>query len=131
MGKAKGKADHRADTRGQGFAGVPKAVLKSAAYRNLSIFARAVFLEIVGEFNGYNNGEIVVSFGQLQERLRNSNRRKISASVVELVERGPISVEAEGKWKHHKARKYRSRSPAAAQAVASGRRMTTCIGSRK
>ena len=62
MKRRKAKADHQADTRGDAWVGLPKVVAKSAAYLSLSPFERAVFWIILEKFNGYNNGEIAISY---------------------------------------------------------------------
>ena len=62
MARPKVKADHRADTRGGRFAGIPLAVIESVAWRHLGLPARAILVELVSAFNGYNNGNIVMSF---------------------------------------------------------------------
>jgi hypothetical protein len=101
------QSDHRADLRGKPFIGLPAAVLYSAAFTSLSPFARSVLLEILGRFNGYNNGEIAVSYRELAERLSTSNYRRIGAAIVELVTHGLLDVQSEGKWKPRLAREYR------------------------
>ncbi len=107
MARGKAKTDHRADTRGGGWTGLPHVVQDSVAYRDLSLWARAVLLEIVREFNGYNNGEIVLSVSQICERLGNTNRGKAGRAIAELMEHGFIDVEADAKWKQRLAREYR------------------------
>ena len=106
--KRKGKQpDHAADTRGGRWVGIPAIVIDSLAYRNLSLWARAILVEVVREFNGYNNGQIAISFAQLTERLGNTNRSKISKAFAELVEHGLVDVETDGDWKQRHAREYR------------------------
>ena len=106
--KPKGiKADHRADTRGLRFLGIPHAVLKSPAYLHLSLFARAVLIEVLLRFTGYNNGEIAVSQRQVAERLRNSNYRKIGRAFIELFQHGLVDVSVEGTWLPRRARQFR------------------------
>lgn len=107
MARGKIKADHRADNRGGPWAGLPHCVLDSLAYRHLSLWGRAVLIEIVRTMNGYNNGEIGISQRQIAERLHTSNFRSISRAVAELMEHGLIDVSAEGKWKQRLARQYR------------------------
>lgn len=107
MARGKARPPHRADTRGAGFTGLPQAVQDSPAYRDCSLWARAVLLEIIREFNGFNNGEIFLSVDQICERLNNSNRRKACRAVAELMEHGLIDVAAEGKWRERKAREFR------------------------
>ena len=78
MARKRNQADHRADLRAKPFIGLPAAVVYSPAYTALSLPARAVLTEILGRFNGYNNGEIAISSRELCARLGTSNARKIS-----------------------------------------------------
>jgi hypothetical protein len=55
---------------------------------------------------GYNNGKIAVSQRELVEAL-GCAPRKIVRGIAELMERGLIDVQAEGKWKERMAREYR------------------------
>lgn len=107
MAKAKPKSDNRADTRGGGWVGIPHVVVDSAAYRHLSLWARAVLIEIAREFNGYNNGIIKLSQREIAERLTTTNYRKISAAVAELMEHGFIDIAVEGTWIDRQARLFR------------------------
>lgn len=104
--RAKVKADCRADTRGKPWAGIPIVVIQSPAYRDCSVHARAILVEVVARMNGYNNGKIAVSQRELSEALRCSPR-KIVSGIVELVEHGLLDVAIEGKWKERQARQYR------------------------
>lgn len=106
MARGKVKADCIAATRGEGFAGIPKCVIASPAYRSLSLHARAVLVELVARMNGYNNGAIAVSQRELVEALGCTSRKIVSA-VTELLEHGMLDVLAEGQWKARLARQYR------------------------
>jgi hypothetical protein len=101
------KSDHRADTRGGRFAGLPHVVLKSEAYRHLSAMERAVLFEILGRFNGYNNGEIAVSFRELAHRLNRKNEAPFGPAIVKLMTHGLIDIAADARWKDRRAREYR------------------------
>lgn len=101
------KADHRADTRGSRWVGIPLKVIESPAYRDLSFWGRAVLIELVACFNGYNNGKIVCTFDQLADRLGNTNRRAMSKAFAELMDHGLIDVTTEADWKGRKGREYR------------------------
>lgn len=101
------KADHRADTRGGKWVGIPLKLIESPAYRDLSLWGRAVLIELVACFNGYNNGKIVCTFDQLAERLGNTNRRAMSKAFAEMMEHGFIDVTSEADWKGRKGREYR------------------------
>ncbi len=107
MARGKQKADHRADNRGGPWAGLPHVVLDSLAYRHLSLWGRAVLIEIVRTMNGYNNGEIGISQRQLAERLHTSNFKQIGRAIAELMAHGFLDIVIEGRWKQGKAREYR------------------------
>lgn len=107
MARGKVKADHRADNRGGPWAGLPHVVIDSPAYRHLSLWARAILIELVREMNGYNNGQIGLSQRQMGERIGTSNYRRIGPAIAELMEHGFIDVTVEGKWKQRLARQYR------------------------
>ncbi len=109
MAGGKGKkvrADCRADTRGGSWAGIPKVLVDSAAYRDLSLHARAVLVELTARMNGYNNGQIAVSQRELVEALGCSPNR-IVAAITDLMEHGMLDVTVEGEWKTRQARQYR------------------------
>jgi hypothetical protein len=107
MAGKKQKADCRADTRGGGFAGIPVCVIESPAYRSLSLWARAVLVELAARMRGYNNGSVALSVTEICDALGNSNRRKASAALAELMNRGLIDMGADALWKERKAREYR------------------------
>lgn len=107
MGGRKKQADHRADTRGKGYAGIPAVVIESPAYRSLSLYARAILVEMALEMKGYRNGSIALSQRELGDRLASTNYRAIGRAIAELVEHGLIDVTAEGEWKQRMARQYR------------------------
>ena len=109
MRRNKQRADHRADTRGGSWVGIPKCVVESAAYRDLSLHARAILVEIVANMNGFNNGDIAVSTRDITTSLRCSHAKVAgkTGALVELMghgflEGGPIKY-----WKDGKARTYR------------------------
>lgn len=103
----KTKADHRAETLGKPWAGIPHVVLNSLAYLHCDLWERAILVELVLGMNGYNNGSIGLSQRQIADRLRTSNFRRIGRSVAGLMEKGLIDVSAEGQWKQRMARQYR------------------------
>jgi hypothetical protein len=107
MAKKRFQAECRANNRGGRWAGIPLCVIESAAYRDLSLWARAILVELVAKMNGYNNGSIAVSQRQLSEALSNSNYRKIGAAIAELMQHGFIEVTAEGDRRERVAREYR------------------------
>lgn len=103
----KPKADCRADTRGGKWAGIPIHLINSGSYRDLSLWARAILVEVTARMNGYNNGKIAMSQREMSEALGNTNMRKIGRAIAELVEHGFLDVTAEGIWKQRQAREYR------------------------
>src|SRR6478609_11251332 len=106
MARRRVQADCKADTRGGRWAGIPVCVIESAAYRDCSVHARAILVELVARMMGYNNGRIAVSQRQLVEAL-GCSPRKVVRAVAELMEHGLLDVQIEGKWKERMAREYR------------------------
>ncbi len=92
MGSRKVKADCRADTRGGPWAGIPVCVINSAAFRDCSVHARAILIELVARMNGCNNGKIAVS--QREFAALRCHARKVVRGIVEL-------------WEHGAARRHR------------------------
>lgn len=107
MARGKVKADHRADNRGGPWAGLPHVVIDSPAYRDLSLWARAILIELVREMNGYNNGAIGLSQRQIGDRVGTTNYRRIGPAIAELMDHGFIDISVEGAWKQRLARQYR------------------------
>jgi len=107
MARAKVRADCRADTRGGPWVGIPLCVIKSAAWRHLSLPARAILVEIVARMNGWNNGSIAISQREIAEALGLTNFRNISPAIAELMKHGLIDIPIEGGWKQRQARQYR------------------------
>lgn len=107
MAKRKARAPCHADTRGRPWAGIPVCVIESPAYRDLSLWARAILVELVARMNGYNNGSIAISVTEVCAALGNSNRGKAARAIAELMEHGFIDLSVQADWKHKKAREYR------------------------
>lgn len=105
--RRKPRADCRADTRGGPWAGIPVCVIKSDAYRDLSLRARALLVELVAAMNGWNNGQIALSQRTLAAALGTTNFGAIGRGMAELMEHGFIDVAMEGQWKERMAREYR------------------------
>jgi hypothetical protein len=111
VGKRK-QADHRADTRGGALCGLPHAVADSPAYLSLSPFERAVLAEILRRFNGYNNGDIGITYEGIGARLKGANacppnNGRIARAIAALMERGLIGEPTPESWLQRKARTYR------------------------
>jgi hypothetical protein len=111
MAKAKRSAPHCADTRARdgirGFAGLPRCVLKSEAYRSLSLIARSILVELVERMDGHNNGCIHASYSELAAALNRKNQAPIGPAIAELMQHGLIDLSAESVWRERKAREYR------------------------
>jgi hypothetical protein len=112
LAKKKKQADHRADTRGRPLSGLPHVVADSEAYLALTPFERAVLGEILRNFNGYNNGAIVISYEQMGRRLKGRNaglpnNGRIGRAVAKLVEHGLLAEPTPASWLERRAREYR------------------------
>lgn len=105
--KARQQADQRADMRSGRFIGLPSVVHEHPAYRALPMWERAVLIELLATFNGYNNGHIVLSYKQLAERLSTTNQARIGRAIARLFQHGLIDIGAESVWQQRKAREYR------------------------
>lgn len=111
MGRARGKAPHTADTRAKdgyrGFAGLPRCALGSEAYRDLSMIARAILIEVVARMRGDNNGSIHISYAELAHALNRKNQSPIGPAIAELIDHGFLDISANSVWQERKAREYR------------------------
>lgn len=111
MARKKAQAPHSADTRAvlgiKGFAGIPKCVVESEAYRTLTLIGRAILIEMVARMDGYNNGAIHVSYAELAHRLGRQNQAVIGPAIADLMQRGFIALSEESIWQERKAREYR------------------------
>ncbi len=107
MARRRKESDHRADTDGKGWVGIPQVVIDSVAYQNLSRWARVILVEITRRFNGFNNGSIGMSQRELGARLGSQNWKMIGRGIAELVDHGFLDVSAEGLLQEKRAREYR------------------------
>lgn len=103
----KKKPDHKADTRGGQWTGIPHVVMDSLAYRLLSINARAVLFEIVRKFNGYNNGTIGIGYREIAQRLNRKGMHFIAPAIEELIDHGFLELTATQSWKDKRVREHR------------------------
>lgn len=108
----KKRSDHRAETCGKGMSGFPHIVADTPAYLSLSPFERAVHGEILRRFNGYNNGSIAITYGEIGERLKGRNTARpnngrIARAIATLVEHGLITEPTPASWLQRRAREYR------------------------
>lgn len=85
---------------------LPRCVVDSPAYRDLSVHARAVLVEIGVRLDGYNNGRIGIDQRSIVESLRCAPR-KVVVAIAELMSHGMIDVTFEGDRVGRKAREYR------------------------
>ena len=74
---------------------VPTDVLRSPAYRNLSLKAKALILDMGVHFNGYNNGHLSAAWGLMRQQgwvskqtLQNALEELLAAGIVELTRQG-------------------------------------------
>ncbi|MCG6115225.1 MAG: hypothetical protein MEQ84_08500 [Mesorhizobium sp.] len=81
-------------------------MLKSPAYRSLSVYSRCLYIEIKRRYTGSNNGQIVFSFREAMEAVGCSNRPMLAAfdelqhkGFIKAVEKGAFSwkVRVDGK----------------------------------
>lgn len=110
MSRAHGKrhkADHRADTRGGRWVGIPHVVLNSAAYTQLCPMERSILVEIVAKLNGFNNGKIAISYRELASRLNRKNEAPFGPAIAKLIAHGFLEIMADARWKDRRAREYR------------------------
>lgn len=111
--KKRYQADHVADTRGQGWIGLPIAVGDSQAYLALTVFERAVLAEILRRFLGYNNGDIAITYEEIGARLKGRNNKcppnntRIAKAIGTLVLHGLLDEPTPQSWVQRRARRYR------------------------
>jgi DNA-binding MarR family transcriptional regulator len=80
---------HRSNGVLGSFVALPKYLLQSAAWRTLKPVARAAFVELVGVYNGKNNGWLGMSARSLAAAI-NVSRATAARALKELTERGFI-----------------------------------------
>ena len=66
-------------------------IVRSPAYSTLSPAARAIWIELLCRFRGYNNGEIPLSCREAQQ-LVNVGKNTAARGFQELMERGLIRI---------------------------------------
>lgn len=84
-----------------GFMRVPRALIRTSGYRELSLGARSLLMEIWSHYNGFNNGKILYSIRQAEEALRCSRssavrwfRELCDGGFIEATERGGFRFKA-------------------------------------
>jgi Helix-turn-helix domain len=94
------KASHRANKTGRGkgtggFVQLHNYVLKSLAWRSLSLPARCALIEILSVYNGRNNGQLGMAVRYLAERL-GCGKTTASRALEELEQKGFIGTQKVG-----------------------------------
>lgn len=91
------KHNSRGRSKGTGrFVALPHFMLETAAWRSLSVYERAAYLEIAQLYDGGNNGFLSMGVRRLAERM-NVSVNKANWCIQTLVERGFLEVtEASG-----------------------------------
>ena len=87
-------------SRSTPFVKIDHYILKTDAYKSLSLAARAVLTELVRRHNGYNNGNICASERSLADEI-GCDRRTIRRALKELEHKGFIKLTQKGSfnWK--------------------------------
>ena len=81
---------HRSDgLLGKNFVGLPRYLLNSLAWRTLKPVPRTAFVELLGIYNGHNNGWLAMSARTLSAAI-NVSRATAARALAELTERGFI-----------------------------------------
>lgn len=88
----KPNATGRNEKLNQKFVQLPDSILSSPAYRSLTPNARALLVELISLYNGYNNGALWLSVDDAAARIGRSDHHVASAAFDELIEVGLIAV---------------------------------------
>lgn len=88
----KPNATGRNEQSKQKFVQLPDSILSSPAYRSLTPNARALLIELIYLYNGYNNGDLWLSVDDAAARMGRSDHHAASAAFDELIEVGLIAV---------------------------------------
>ena len=78
------------------FAGIPKRILDSAEYANLSAVAVKLLLDVTGQYNGRNNGDLTTGWRFMSERGWKS-KDTLYRALAELEESGFIIRTRQGR----------------------------------
>lgn len=101
------KSKGRSFRKGESFVMLRFDMIKSPAWLSLSCPARALWIEVMGRFKGYNNGEIPLSCREAA-KLCGISKATASRAFDELIEKGFIEVGEHSSFtvKYKKARKW-------------------------
>ena len=92
MGRSS-KSKHPRHTKGR-FVQLPEWILKTEAWRNLSLPSRCLYIELKRRYVGNNNGSIKLSYREC-ENLLGLHRNSIGQRFVELQKMGFITKTSE------------------------------------
>lgn len=96
MARSRSKTKGRSDAPG-GYAGIPRIVMDSPDYQNLSGGAVKLLIEFSRQYRGSNNGDLTAAFSVLNQRGFNS-KGAISRAIQELKEAGMIIESRPGQF---------------------------------
>ena len=77
------------------FIRIPVEVLQTQVYQELTLGSLKLFLELLSQYNGYNNGKLTAAWSVLKNRGWNS-KATLSKSIKQLKELGFIRVTRQG-----------------------------------
>ena len=90
-------------TKGKGqFVPIPYPMAKSLAWRSLSGPAAKIFIELRARYNGRNNGDLSLSYGEAAGLLH-LGKTTVKRAYDELTEKGFIVKTSKGHWYGRKA----------------------------
>lgn len=87
------------------FVHLPHRLMKSSAYRSLSLKSRALLVELIMLDNGSNNGSLYLSLRDAADRLGMSDLTSVSGAFDELIDRGLLKCTKEAHF-HVKAAEH-------------------------
>lgn len=91
------KPDHRGN-----FFMMPRMLMASPAWRNLSMRSRAVLLVLFSRHDGFNNGNIAIGVHEISAAIGDQNHKATSRAIAELIEHGFLECTSDAN--HHKAK---------------------------
>lgn len=106
--RSKANAKGRNDLKDR-FVRLPHTLLKSAAYRSLSVAARALMVELIMLDTGDNNGSLYLSLRDAADRLGLSDHHSVSAAFHELINSGFVRCSKEAHFSVKAAEHSRAR----------------------
>jgi len=107
---ASGKTVRRRNRHGPSFVRMFHWMMETPAWRSLSGWAVAAYLDLAANYNGNNNGELFLSGRKFAEG-RNCSRQTATRALAELVDKGFIEITRDSgfnmKDRKRQARQYR------------------------